>query len=453
MNSPDTSQQIQALEASIEKLLAKAPQVGDATAATLASQMMQKDNLQKDLIQQVKQNQDQMIRDQMEQARLRSELAYKEQAKNVSSFKEQSQRDSQSQAKLRQEQIQRYEQQQAKLKQDQMQRDQQEQARRRLEQTQRDQQLQARLKQEQLQREQQLQARLKQEQALRDKARQEQMQKDRAQQEKLREEQQKVQHQRELLLAARLKEERERINQLKQEQTKREQLNKTEKEPSVTDKKAGSNASKDAVKNAPKTPEQLAKDEEARAFSARSELSLTSIAFCSPLMLFGMGAAMSIFDNFAGGKKNPAILEARKKNQQQMELSEYARRQADKKFNEMVERNNLTNPTNLSNVSDTNNTKFKSNESEKISEKAAKAEQSEKVRVNRFMAAEAANAQAISRKNDSLEVKKLWKERQKLLENLERVRGQGSLALVSKLVSQLETLDRSLKRLGCDPQA
>ena len=439
MNSPEPTPQIQALEASIEKLLAKPVQPGDGTAATLASQMMQKDNLQKDLFQQVKQNQDQMIRDQMEQARLRSELAYKEQAKLAQARQEQTLRDTQSQAKLRQEQILRYEQQQAKLKQEQSQRDQQDQARRRQEQMQREQQLQARLKQEQLQREQQLQARMKQEQAQREKARQEQMQKDRAQQEKLRQEQ----HQKELLLAARLKEERERVNQLKQEQLKREQQSNADKNITGGDKKA--------AKNAPKTPEQLAKDEEARAFSARSELSLTSIAFCSPLMLFGMGAAMSIFDNFSGNKKNPALLEARKKNQQQMELSEYARKQADKKFNEMVERNNLTN---LPNVSDSTKKLAEPTGDDSSEKSALKAkEKAEKERVNRFVEAEAANAQAISRRNDSLEVKKLWKERQRLLENLERVRGQGSLALVSKLVSQLETLDRSLKRLGCDPQA
>lgn len=168
-------------------------------------------------------------------------------------------------------------------------------------------------------------------------------------------------------------------------------------------------------------------------------------------MLFGMGAAMSIFDNFSGNKKNPALLEARKKNQQQMELSEYARKQADKKFNEMVERNNLTN---MPNVSDSTKKLAEPTGDDSSEKSALKAkEKAEKERVNRFVEAEAANAQAISRRNDSLEVKKLWKERQRLLENLERVRGQGSLALVSKLVSQLETLDRSLKRLGCDPQA
>ncbi|MBX9951228.1 MAG: hypothetical protein K2Y39_18820 [Candidatus Obscuribacterales bacterium] len=238
-----------------------------------------------------------------------------------------------------------------------------------------------------------------------------------------------------------MREERDRVNQLKQE---RDPQNKADKNTAAADKKA--------AKSAPKTPEQLAKDEEARAFSSRTEMSLASIAFCSPLMLFGMGAAMSIFDNFAGNKKNPALLEARKKSQQQMELSEYARQQADKKFNEMVERNKLSS---LPNVSDDSARKQADLESQENAEKAAgKARQkAEKVRVNRFIEAEAAQAQASSRKNDSLEVKKLWKERQRLLDNLERVRGQGSLALVSKLVSQLETLDRSLKRLGCDPQA
>lgn len=417
MNSPDTTPQLQAIEASIEKLIAKPITPGDGTSAILASQMMQKDNLRNDLMQQVKLNQDQMIKDQMEQARLRSEIAYKTQLQQSQARQEQTQRDQQSQAKLRAEQIQRYEQQQAKLKQDQMQREQLEQSKRRQEQMQRDQVQQARLRQEQIQREQQMQARLKQEQVQREKARQEQMQKDRAQQEKLRHEQ----AQKELLLAARLKEERERVNQLKQPKN----------ELSSSDKKTG--------KSVPKTPEQLAKDEEARAFSSRNEMSLTSIAFCSPLMLFGMGAAMSIFDNFSGKDKNPAMLEARKKSTQQQELSEYARVQADKKFKEMVERGNLTN---LSNVPDSSATKF--------GQKVERTEKTEKPKVNRFVAAE---APVVVRKNDSLEVKKLWKERQRLLEHLERVRGQGGLALVSKLVSQLETLDRSLKRLGCDPQA
>ncbi len=418
MNSQDTSSQIQQIEAAIEKLVAKPVVPGDGTGNALASQMMHKENLQKDLQQQVKLNQDQMIKDQMEQARLRSELAYKEQVQQARVLQEQTQRDREAQAKLRQEQINRYEQQQIKLKQEQVQREQLEQAKRRQEQLQREREQQARLKQEQTQRDQQLQARLKQEQ----------IQKDRAQQEKARLEQiqQSIKDQRELLLAQRLKEERNRIEQLK---------NKNQsKDAGLGEKKPG--------KNIPKTPEQLAKDEEARAFSARTEMSLTSIAFCSPLMLFGMGAAMSIFDNFAGGKRNPTLLEARRKSQQQMELSEYARLEADKKFNEMVERNNLTNK---SSVSDVHATKF--GQPVKGVER-----KEEKPRVNRFVAAENPPMPA-ARKNDSLEVKKLWKERQRLLEHLERVRGQGSLALVSKLVSQLETLDRSLKRLGCDPQA
>ena len=102
----------------------------------------------------------------------------------------------------------------------------------------------------------------------------------------------------------------------------------------------------------------------------------------------------------------------------------------------------LTKVSNVSNVTDVTATKFGS--------KMERTEKTEKPKINRFIAAE---APVVARKNDSLEVKKLWKERQRLLEHLERVRGQGGLALVSKLVSQLETLDRSLKRLGCDPQA
>lgn len=440
MNSQDTSSQIQSIEAAIEKLTAKPVVPADGTTNASAAQSMQKENLQslkQDLMHQVKLNQDQMIKDQMEQARLRSELAYKEQLQQSRALQEQTQRDREAQAKLRREQIERYEQQQAKLKQDQFQRDQLEQSKRRQEQMQRDREQQARLKQEQLQREQQLQARLKQEQMQREKAKQEQIQiqKERAQQERAKQEQIQIQKniedQRNLILAQRLKEERNRLEELK---------SKTQGKDSTGDKKDG----KDDLKNpkTPKTPEQLAKDEEARAFSSRTEMSLASIAFCSPLMLFGMGAAMSIFDNFAGGRKNLALLDARRKNQQNMELSEYARLEADKKFNEMVERNNLINK---SSVTDVNATKF--GQAMKGTER-----KEEKPRVNRFVAAEAPPMPA-ARKNDSLEVKKLWKERQRLLEHLERVRGQGSLALVSKLVSQLETLDRSLKRLGCDPQA
>lgn len=394
MNSPDPTNQIHALEISIEKLIAKPAVAGDGTAASLASQMMQKDNLKQDLMMQVRANQNQMIKDQMEQARLRSEMAYKDQQAQGRALQEQTQRDRQTQAKLRQEQIERYEQQQARLKQEQQQREQLDQARRRLEQQQRDQLQQSRMRQEQIQREQQMQARLKQEQ---------QLQKDRAEQEKL--------------------------------------------GGKFGEKNTGKPGDKNNGK--PKTAEQLAKDEEARAFSARSELSLTSIAFCSPLMLFGMGAAMSIFDNFSSKGKNQAMLEQRKKNAQQQELSEYARAQADKKFKEMLEGKNLTNQSNLS--MDANAANFGVEKGEKRSEKAVKEEREKQKRVNRFIEAE--QNPVVARKNDSLEVKKLWKERQRLLENLERVRGQGSLALVSKLVSQLETLDRSLKRLGCDPQA
>ncbi|MCC6980775.1 MAG: hypothetical protein IT343_20815 [Candidatus Melainabacteria bacterium] len=404
MNSPDPTNQIHALEISIEKLIAKPAVAGDGTAASLASQMMQKDNLKQDLMMQVRANQNQMIKDQMEQARLRSEMAYKDQQAQGRALQEQTQRDRQTQAKLRQEQIERYEQQQARLKQEQQQREQLDQARRRLEQQQRDQLQQSRMRQEQIQREQQMQARLKQEQQMQARLKQEQqLQKDRAEQEKL--------------------------------------------GGKFGEKNTGKPGDKNNGK--PKTAEQLAKDEEARAFSARSELSLTSIAFCSPLMLFGMGAAMSIFDNFSSKGKNQAMLEQRKKNAQQQELSEYARAQADKKFKEMLEGKNLTNQSNLS--MDANAANFGVEKGEKRSEKAVKEEREKQKRVNRFIEAE--QNPVVARKNDSLEVKKLWKERQRLLENLERVRGQGSLALVSKLVSQLETLDRSLKRLGCDPQA
>lgn len=223
-----------------------------------------------------------------------------------------------------------------------------------------------------------------------------------------------------------MRQEQLRQAQLKQEQMRREQI--------VREKQ---------IKEANKTPEQLAKDEEARAFSSRTEMSLASIAFCSPLMLFGMGTAMSVFDSFSGNKKDVTMLNGRpvKKGEQQErpELSQYAREEADKKLKEMMERNDLL-------ARQVEGKSLRPAES-KRSEKADKVEKPKK---NRFIEAEAPRP---IRASDSLEIKKLWKERQKLVEHLERVRGQGSLALVSKLVSRLETLDRSLKRLGCDPEA
>lgn len=228
-----------------------------------------------------------------------------------------------------------------------------------------------------------------------------------------------------------LKQDSMRQDQLRQAQLKQEQMRR---EQIVREKQ---------IKEANKTPEQLAKDEEARAFSARSEMSLASIAFCSPLMLFGMGTAMSVFDSFSGNKKDVVMLNGRpvKKGEQQErpELSQYAREEADKRLKEMMARNELL----------TRQTEGKSLKPSEI-KRSEKTEKAEKPRVNRFIEAEAPRP---VRASDSLEIKKLWKERQKLVEHLERVRGQGSLALVSKLVSRLETLDRSLKRLGCDPEA
>lgn len=425
MNSPDTTPQIQAIEAAIQRIEPKVGAPADSASVTIASQLMQKDHLKQDLMYQVKLHQEQVARDQQEQARLRQEMIVKDQMQQSRTQLDQVQRTQQELAKMRQEQIQKYEQQQNQLKEEQAMRNREQQTRMRQEQMQRERDVMARQRQEQIQREQQqMQARLKQEQSNREKARQEQIQKERVQQERAKQEQ----AQKEMLLAARLREER----------AQREKLNQGKKEFNQAEKKA--------AKAAPKTPEQLAKDEEARAFSSRTEMSLASIAFCSPLMLFGMGTAMSIFDNFSGKNKDLVALEANKKNnsRRNMELSAYAREQADKKFNDMLEGKNREN---LSKAGDVNAAKNQITEkTETTSQKAEKEKEK-----NRFLAAP--EAPVVARKNDSLEVKKLWKERQRLLEHLERVRGQGSLALVSRLVSQLETLDRSLKRLGCDPQA
>lgn len=167
--------------------------------------------------------------------------------------------------------------------------------------------------------------------------------------------------------------------------------------------------------------------------SERTQMTLGSLLFCSPLMMIGMGAAFSFMDHINGkggvdqlrakleGPKKPQTIKAYSPEMTKLAALTIYQDMRFSSTNRMVE---------LSAQS-------AKDEAEKRKKKLEKVEPVKRVTPHK-----------VSMAPDSLTTQKMLKQKRRIENLLERIEGRASLAEIARLHSQLETLDRALNRLG-----
>jgi len=180
---------------------------------------------------------------------------------------------------------------------------------------------------------------------------------------------------------------------------------------------------------------------------SQDQMALTSILFCNPLMLLGMGAAFAVMDQAHGaktGKMTEALnkkFDGKQANAKAMQ-SGYAsdlqaKAQLIQQYTRPMETREVTQMNGIAGMSS-----------------AAAAEREElKKRSERKKSLEATAKRQetkISMPADryNMSTKKLMKTKRLLEDEIEKVRGKASLEEVSRLYAQVEVLDKALKRLA-----
>ena len=161
-------------------------------------------------------------------------------------------------------------------------------------------------------------------------------------------------------------------------------------------------------------------------FGKRDQMALASLAFCSPLMMLGMGAALGISDTMRMNKEQ-ALKEAPMRRIRQAALE---RSDAPK------ERTQLSMPTDATTtklnfrVESPRKSKleFKNRQENVLYPSAWRQPDSEKTWVK---------------------ASKLVKRKQQMMDQLAKCRGLLELNVVSAILSKIEKLDKELKKMGC----
>lgn len=171
----------------------------------------------------------------------------------------------------------------------------------------------------------------------------------------------------------------------------------------------------------------------------RDQMSFTSIAFCSPLMLFGMGAAMAAFDEFGGNKTIKSQPGGRFTRGGAAAFapgySKFAHEEADKAFDRMVSRTNVSSLTDVGTMRARKEPKRQTRKETSYSQSGAGVYYAE----TRFRQKQA---------QEMLEARKLVKAKTRLEEEREKVLRAQNFSLSCQLSSRMELLDKTLKRLG-----
>lgn len=180
---------------------------------------------------------------------------------------------------------------------------------------------------------------------------------------------------------------------------------------------------------------------------AQDQMALTSILFCNPLMLLGMGATFAFMDQ-AHGAKTAKMTDAlnqkfdgKKANARAMQgsASELSHKAA------LIAQ--YTRPVEVRDVAQMNGTAG-------LASAAAEREELKKRKEMKKRASDSANAKRqetkVSMPADrySMSAKKLMKTKRLLEDEIEKMRGKASLEEVSRLYAQVEVLDKALKRLA-----
>lgn len=164
--------------------------------------------------------------------------------------------------------------------------------------------------------------------------------------------------------------------------------------------------------------------------SERTQMTLGSLLFCSPLMMIGMGAAFSFMDHINGkggvdqirakleGPKKPETIKAYSPEMTKLAaLTIYQ----DTRFSAF---NKVAGMSAMSIKDDADKSKKKLEQIKRVPPRK------------------------VSMAPDSITTSNMLKQKHRIENLLERIEGRASLAEISRLHSQLETLDRALSRLG-----
>ncbi|MCA9801702.1 MAG: hypothetical protein KC777_06930 [Cyanobacteria bacterium HKST-UBA02] len=176
---------------------------------------------------------------------------------------------------------------------------------------------------------------------------------------------------------------------------------------------------------------------ENKRMASRDQMAFTSVLFCSPLMLFGMGATFAFMDHFHAKNRENDYQDLKEKlggPKAGASQSGCDSRLMARAFLLASDRRQLSLQEQFNHSAMQN----------------ARLEQEIKDRRKRRIS-DQAQAQPLSRPTGDRSMasrRKLVKMKERLEEQLERMRGHASLEDVAKIESQLERLDRSMKRLS-----
>jgi hypothetical protein len=164
--------------------------------------------------------------------------------------------------------------------------------------------------------------------------------------------------------------------------------------------------------------------------SERTQMTLGSLLFCSPLMMFGMGAAFSFMDHITGKggvDQMRAKLDGSKK---APTIKGYSPEMAKLAALTIYQDSRFSGLNNLSELG------------------ALRAKEEADKRKKRLEPFKRVTPYKVSMGQDSLTTSKMIKEKRRIENEIEKLQGRASLAEVSRLHSQLEVLDKALNRLG-----
>lgn len=173
-----------------------------------------------------------------------------------------------------------------------------------------------------------------------------------------------------------------------------------------------------------------------KGFGLRDQTALASLFFCSPLMLLGMGAAMSTYEGFNSHRTEQLLARGRftrgSGNLYAPGYSKDAREKADEKFNHLVSRRPMSSYSEAG---------FGVKAAEK---KVAR----DKIAFSQSRVAHAETRFRDKQAKDMLTARRIVKEKTRLEADIERVKQTQNYSLVCQLSSRMEMLDKTLKRMG-----
>lgn len=203
------------------------------------------------------------------------------------------------------------------------------------------------------------------------------------------------------------------------------------------------------------TPEQIRQLKVSEDMQSRDKFSFVSAALCSPLFLFGIGAAFALFDDFrvAREAKLKNVLAGKdgtapngvKKNVKAETIEEKAAKEKaeapkPRLTAEATKLLGLENQRRISRVSDV----------KRVTRKTSQDVVSDRVKQKLFTGVEKSWEERAAQRSlkNWIKSEMLLKKKQSLLDHMEKVRGGSDYASYAGLASRLESLDKALKRMG-----